>query len=48
MAPRLAAASIAITASGRFGTNPATRSPGPTPAAANPARTRRTCSASSA
>ena len=33
MAPRLAVASMAAMVSGMLGTKPATRSPGPTPAA---------------
>ncbi len=36
IAPRLAVASMAMTASGRLGRKPATRSPGPTPCAAAP------------
>ena len=42
IAPRLVAASIATTASGRFGRKPATRSPGPMPQAASACASRET------
>src|SRR5207248_1933871 len=47
MAPIVAVASIAIAASGRFGTKPATRSPAATPAARRPPATRATSPRSS-
>ena len=48
IAPRLAVASMSTNVSGMFGAYAATRSPGPTPSRRSPARTRRTCSRSSA
>ena len=42
VAPRLVAASIAITVSGRFGRKAATTSPGPTPSRASPVAMRAT------
>ena len=48
IAPRLAVASSSTNVSGMFGAYAATRSPGATPSRRSPARTRRTCSRSSA
>ncbi len=47
IAPRLAVASMAMTASGPFGSKAATRSPRPTPADCSPLATRPTSAASS-
>ena len=46
IAPRLAAASRPMTASGTFGSSAATRSPRPTPSERRPRATRATCWAS--